>query len=95
MFRELQRGPLQAVLCQTRCYARCTALGASLISVVGWSSASCASPSFDVAPSKVVYLEALSLAATVAAHKPRRGREREVERAARAVTGARPEREPG
>ena len=64
---------------------------------MGWSSASCASPSFDVAPSKVVYLEALSLAATVAAHEPRRGRgrEREVERAARAVTGARPEREPG
>ena len=46
-------------------------------------------------PSKVVYLEALSLAATAAAHEPRRGREREVERAARAVTGARPEREPG
>ena len=67
---------------------------------MGWSSASCASPSFDVAPSKVVYLEALtalSLAATAAAHAPRRGRgrEREVERAARAVTGARPEREPG
>ena len=62
---------------------------------MGWSSASCASPSFDVGPSKVVYLEALSLAATVAAHEPRRGREREVERAARAVTGARPEREPG
>ena len=65
---------------------------------MGWSSASCASPSFDVAPSKVVYLEALtalSLAATAAAHAPRRGRESEVERAARAVTGARPEREPG